>query len=238
MGEDYSRYGVFIIESMDLENEANGKLDGYILKTILDLCDIPNAYYYIRTKLEFENIILEFEKSEFRFLHISCHGNSKELCLTLESIKFSELETIIGQVLYHRRLFISACQVALFELAEHFVPKYHCFSVIGSPDNIDYDQAAIFWSSFYYLMYAKDSQQMVQVNILPTLLSVTKLFGVALNYFSIINNRYKNSIDHLREINIKNGSRIGDKVRLTKFRNQFRDPDSFFSSDREQYPES
>src|ERR1019366_8626132 len=225
MEEDVSKYGVFIIESMDLDNEANGKLDGYILKTILDLCDIPNAYYYIRTKLEFQEIIIEFEKSEFQFLHIACHGNTKELCLTFESIEFSELETIIGEILYHRRLFLSACKVALFELAEYFVPKYHCFSVIGTPDNIDYDKAAIFWSSFYYLMYSTDNKQMFQVDILPTLLKVTKLFKVNLNYFSIINDRHQNSIDHLREINIKNGARISDTVRLTRFRNQFREYD-------------
>ena len=132
MGEDGSKYGVFIIESMDFENEANGKLDGYTLKTILDLCDIPNAYYYIRAKLEFQKIIIEFEKSEFRFLHIACHGNTRELCFTLESIEFFELEMIIGDILYQRRLFLSACKVALFELAEYFVPKYHCFSVIGT----------------------------------------------------------------------------------------------------------
>ena len=52
-----SKYGVFIIESMDIKNEIKGKLDGYTLKQTLDLCDIPNKYFYIRTCLELERII-------------------------------------------------------------------------------------------------------------------------------------------------------------------------------------
>jgi len=217
------RYGVFIIESMDLENEVNGKLDGYTLKAILDLCDIPNEYYYIRTKLELENIILEFEKSGFGFLHIACHGNEKELALTFETIEFSELDLILGDLLYHRRLFLSACKVAVFELAELFIPKYHCYSVIGTPTDIEYDKAAIFWSSFYYLMYTNNKEQMFQVNILPTLLSVSQIFKVKLNYFSIIKNENPKSINHLRELCIENGVKVRDEVKMTRFRNQFRE---------------
>lgn len=39
--KDNPKYGVFIIESMDIDNERDNKLDGLALKTILDLCDIP-----------------------------------------------------------------------------------------------------------------------------------------------------------------------------------------------------
>jgi hypothetical protein len=222
MGDDGSKYGVFIIESMDLENEGKGKLDGYALKTILDLCGIKNEYFYIRTKLELAEIILEFEKSELRFLHIACHGNDKELALTFESIDFMEFGRMVGDILYHRRLFLSACQVAVFELAEQFIPRFHTYSIIGTPDDIDYDKAAIFWSSFYYLMYSLDTSQMIQVDILPTLQNVSRLFTVNLNYFSIINDANPKSINHLREIHISNGKILNDKVKLTSYRNQFR----------------
>lgn len=223
MDSDSTIYGVFIIESMDMENESNGKLDGYALKTILELCDIPSTYYYIRTKLEFENVIQEFEKSNFRFLHIACHGNNEELALTFETIDFSELDILLGGILYHKRLFLSACQVAVFELAEYFIPKYHCYSVIGTPDDLDYDKAAIFWSSFYYLMYSNDKNKMVQVDILPTLINVSLLFKITLNYFSIINNDNPKSINHLRKISIKDGGILSDNVMLTRFQNQFRE---------------
>ncbi len=82
MARQIPQYGVFIIESMDLKNEREGKLPGYALKTILDLSDIPNDYYYIRTKAELKRIIKEFKKSDFFFLHISCHGDEKGLEFT------------------------------------------------------------------------------------------------------------------------------------------------------------
>ena len=222
MGEySESKYGVFIIESMDSFNEINKKLDGYTLKKILDLCDIPCVYRYIRTKLELEKIIQEFEESGYRFLHLSCHANNEGIALTYEDVNFHELDLIIGDYLYHRRLFLSACKVAVFELAEHFIPKYHCFSIIGTPDTIDYDKAAIFWSSFYYLMYSNDQTQMVQADILPTLLKVSETFNVNLNYFSIINDNNSKSIDHLKEFTITAGKQKS-MVRKTQFKNQFR----------------
>lgn len=226
MGDDSekSKYGIFIIESMDTINENKGKLDGYALKTILDLCDIPNIYYYIRTKLELEKVIEEFEISNYSFLHIACHGNKEELALTYESIDFEELGFLLGGYLYRRRLFLSVCEVAVFELAQHFIPKCHCYSVIGTPDEIDYDKAAIFWSSFYYLMYINNNSQMFQADISPTLLKVSELFNVNLNYFSIINNRNPKSIDHLNEICISAG-KATNKIRKTPFNNQFRGND-------------
>lgn len=220
---DYStsKYGVFIIESMDTINESNHKLDGYTLKTILDLCDIPNQYRYIRTKLELEKMTEEFSNSSYRFLHLSCHADKEGIQLTYEDINFDELDLIIGDALHHRRLFLSACEVAVFELAEHFIPKYHCFSVIGTPDEIDYDKAAIFWSSFYYLMYSNDQKQMVQGDILPTLQNVSGTFNVNLNYFSIIKDEHPKSRDHLREISIVAGKQTS-KIRKTQFTNQYR----------------
>lgn len=220
--EEKPKYGIFIIESMDFDNEQNKKLPGKTLKEILELCDIPNEYFYIRTKEELENIIEKFAESELGFLHIVCHGNEKALGLTFGTIDFEELELILGPHLYHRRLFISACEAANFELAQRFIPKYHCYSLIGSPDCIDYDKAAIFWSSFYYLIYQNNIENMPQSDIIPVLDNLTKSFNLKLNYFSIIRNGLPKSIDHLREINYDCGMHINDRVKKTEFKNQFR----------------
>lgn len=222
MEKHLPKYGVFIIESMDLDNEYKGKLDGYALKTILDLCDIPNEYFYIRTILELQYVIEKFKESDFGFLHIACHGNEEYLSLCFEDIKFAEFELLLGQHMKYRRLFLSACRVARFELAERFIPKYHAYSVIGTPEDIDYDKAAIFWSSFYYLMYSKDILQMYQANLIPTLTTITKTFKLTLVYFSIINERFSYSMNSLREIHFKEGEVIFDKVKETQFENQYR----------------
>ncbi len=216
------KYGVFIIESMDLENERQGNLDGLALKKILDLCDIPNDYYYIRTILELEIVIEKFKESDLGFLHVACHGNEEALCLCFEDIIFEEFELLIGKHLKYRRLFLSACKVARFELAKYFIPQYHAYSVIGPPDNIDFDKAAVFWSSFYYLMYSNDQDQMFQVDLLPTLETITKTFKLRLNYFSIIKESNPKSMTHLREIHFQDGNKIFDEVRDTGLLNQFR----------------
>jgi len=217
------KYGVFIIESMDFENENQKKLDGLTLKTILDLCDIPNMYFYIRTKLELEQVIKIFNESNFGFLHIACHGNESALGLTCENIDFEELELIIGYYLHKKRLFLSACKAARFELAQRFIPKYHCYSVIGSPDNIDYDKAAVFWSSFYYMMYEINKVNMTQKDLWPILVNVTRSFKIKLNYFSIIKNTNSKSKNHLKEFHYESGNLVLERLRQTEFNNIFRE---------------
>ncbi len=207
---------------MDIEDELDGDLDGLALKSMLDICHIPNQYFYIRTKKELKNIIKEFKKSDFGFLHLACHANEEKIATTYDLIQFDELDIIIGKYLYHRRLFISACKAARLELAQHFIPKYHCYSVIGSPDNIYCDKAAVFWSSYYHLMYDLNQINMPQKQLMPILETLTKTFSIKLNYFAIINNQNYRSIDHLREINYDSGVKIGDNYRKTDYKNIYR----------------
>lgn len=214
-------YGVFIIESMDWENEANNKLDGLALKTILDLSDIPNQYIYLRTRQEFEHAIELFKESDYAFLHISCHGNEESICLTMDDITFEDLGIIMGPSLKYRRLFLSACKAACFAMAEFFIPHHHCYSIMGAADTIDYDKAAIFWSAYYYLMYRDDQERMWQKKIIPNLENITRTFNESLNYFSIINERNPRSKSCLREIHFQNGTIAFDQIRQTRFQNLY-----------------
>ncbi len=221
MARHVPKYGVFIIESMDWENEQSGKLPGFALKTILDLCGIDNAYYYIRTKKELQKVIKEFKKSDYFFMHIACHGDDHGLELTIDYLDFKVLGKILGPHLRYRRLFLSACSAACPAFAEQFIPKYHCYSVIGSPDVIDYDKAAILWSSFYYLMYGNDQKHMYQKYLIPTLENVTRLFNEPINYYSIIKDTEEKSKTHMREIHFKNGQRVVSRSIKTNFENVF-----------------
>jgi len=220
--KDLPEFGVFIIESMEIIDENNGQLDGMVLKSILDICHIPNTYYYIRTKQEFENLINEFENSNYGFLHLSCHGSAEGIKTTYDNITFEELELLIGDRIYQRRLFLSACNIAQFELAKHFIPKYHCYSIIGSPDRIYCDKAAVFWSTFYHLMYERNQNEMPQVDLIPQLIRLTEIFNIKLNYFSIINNQNPKSVNHLREMHFESGQKVFDSIKETDNRNIFR----------------
>jgi hypothetical protein len=214
-------YGVFVIESMDEKNEREGNLNGSAICSILQLCGIPHEYIYIRTKLELQHAIEKFRKSDFGFLHISCHGSNDFLQLALQDVTFEELEPMLGPHLKYRRLFLSACEAACFNLAQHFIPKHHCYSIMGPSGPIDYDKAAIFWSAYYYLMYSNNQSRMWQKEIIPTLESITRTFQQSLNYFSIIVETNPMAKTHLREIHFQNGVKIHDKVKITSFENLY-----------------
>jgi hypothetical protein len=127
----------------------------------------------------------------------------------------------MGPFLQYRRLFLSACKAACFSLAEYFITQHHCYSVMGSPDAIEYDKAAIIWSSYYYLMHKDDKLRMWQKNIIPTLENITRTFSAELNYYSIINERHSGSRTCLREMHFINGQKIFDMIKRTQFENLY-----------------
>lgn len=205
------KYGVFIIESLSLENEINGDMDGQILKDILDLCRIPNDYYYIRTSKELKKIILEFQKSNFRYLHFSCHANESHLSLTFDNLTYNQFSEVISKVLKNKRLFISACKASNFEFAKEFIPSSGCTSVIGSPNKIIFDKSAVFWAGFYHLMNEQDSKRMGQPEIKKIIQNLVNSFNIPINYYSFIRNNKKELRENLIRPNTKLESK---KVRI------------------------
>ena len=121
-----AEYGVFIIESVGLDEEDQRLTDGYVLQQMLEMCGIENKYYYIRTKQELEEIINRFEKSDLRYLHLSCHGNTTSIGLTYDTLTYKEFGEIVGDKLTGRRLFLSACQASNQNFAKEIIPKYKC----------------------------------------------------------------------------------------------------------------
>ena len=61
---------VFIIESLDFDDEKNNMYEGKVLSQILELNGIESEYYYIRTKQELDEIVDKFEDSGYRYLHL------------------------------------------------------------------------------------------------------------------------------------------------------------------------
>lgn len=179
-------YGVFIIESLKLEDEQVDRRDGLILKDILDLCKIPCIYFYIRTAKELGEIINEFELSEYRYLHFSCHANATQIELTFEKLLFGDFADLIKHHLEERRVFISACEASNFEFAKTLIPSSKCFSLIGSPNTINFDKAAVLWSSFYHLMYESNKKSMKQPGIKKVLQELVDLHNTPINYYSFI----------------------------------------------------
>lgn len=184
-----SKPEVFIIESLKLSDEKNKWFEGKILADMLNLSDKKSIYYYIRTKKEFIEILDEFYMTDYRYLHISCHANKKEMGTTFDDIPFSELGDILKDIGEDRRIFLSACSMANLALANEIIPKSRCYSILGPSVKIDFDDAAVFWVSFYHLMFKHNPRVMKRETVLANAEKIARILGIKLNYFGRKKNR-------------------------------------------------
>lgn len=146
--------GVFIIESNTLENEEEETFEGNILKNVLELTGIEVKYFYIRTKLELKVIVKEFRKSNYKYLHLACHADEKGIDLTLERVNLRELKNTLGENFEKKRLFLSACSIGNGRIGKVFEGTGFR-SISAFDDEVYFDSAAIFWSTFYHLLSKK-----------------------------------------------------------------------------------
>lgn len=185
------RNGVFIIESNKIEDEEVGDREGVLVKEILDLIGIENKYYYIRTKKEMKKMLSIFRESGFKYLHIACHGNDSCLGLTLGSLTFKELGDYLGEGLEKRRLFLSACMVANKHLKEALTGT-GLLSILGCNNEVGFHDAAIFWASFYRLIFKSDEETVKNKVIEDTVEKLSNIFNVPITGFV----RKKNKMDY------------------------------------------
>ncbi len=181
--ESPTKAQVFILESLRLDDEKHERFEGRVLRGILNLSEKPAAYYYIRTARELSRLMAVFDSSNFRYLHISCHANSKGMSTTFDSVSFRQLGEILRPHLNHRRLFLSACEMATKDLAIEILEGSDCYSLIGPAETVTFSDAALLWSSFYHLMFKTDESVMRGKWIRTHLKSTATLFGVRMNYF-------------------------------------------------------
>ena len=174
---------VFIIESLKIEDERKSLYEGKILSEILHLSGKKPIYYYIRTIPELEKMMDIFREANYRYLHLSCHGDQHAMFTTLDRISFSNLASILRPHLCEKRLFISACQMTNRNLARAILPDSECYSIIGPQKDVYFNDATILWSSFYHLMFSNNPAAMKRQKVLENMQNVSNMFKVPLNYF-------------------------------------------------------
>lgn len=176
---------VFIIESLDPDDEGNGRFEGSIISSILRLHGKSPKYRYVRTREEFKKAVIQFSKSEYRYLHISAHADAEGMCTTnQDDIDFDELAEIVNPHLKERRLFLSACSMVHEDLAKAIIPSSGCFSVVGPNEDIFFTDAAVLWSSFYHLMFSENNEVMKSSSMKRHLENTSRMFGIEIAYFS------------------------------------------------------
>jgi hypothetical protein len=171
---------IFIIESLEFEDERANSYEGRIISQILALSGKNCEYCYIRTKRELKELLQQFASSHYRYLHLSCHGNSNSLFTTLDPVPFSELGPLIKPHLRKRRLFVSACSATNRALADAIMPDSGCYSILGPDQKIYFGDAAVLWASFYHVMFSADSNGMKYKSIKAKAQEVADLYRVRL----------------------------------------------------------
>lgn len=174
---------LFIIESLTLEDEKADRFEGGHLSKILTLSGSKPEYMYLRTRKELEEAIDLFEDSDFRYLHISCHGNRTGIDLTFDSLAFEELGKMLAPVLPGKRVFFSSCSVMTDRCAQALLPQTGCYSVVGPSSDINFDRATVFWSAFYHLMLRDEARSIQHAKLQNATSQLKTLFGVQMRYY-------------------------------------------------------
>jgi hypothetical protein len=107
-------------------------------------------------------------------LHLSCHGmvNGKDkmvgLALNTGYISNGDLAELLAPHLAGRRLFLSSCLAARSDFATMLLKRSKCRSVLAPMNAIRFDDAAVFWTAFYHLMFKAQRQAMSNARIEET----------------------------------------------------------------------
>jgi hypothetical protein len=174
---------VFIIESLELADERQARREGEVLARVLRMCGKRPLYYYIRTKAELELMAQLFYDSNYRYLHISCHGGKSSLSTTLDVIDYGEFATLFADRLKNRRLFVSACSAGNSKFAKQVRSQNKGIISVAAPaKDIQFDHAVAFWSSFYVKTFSTNSRAMNSDRIAAVLRPLATLFGEPIHF--------------------------------------------------------
>lgn len=152
---------VCIVESLGFLEEQTLR-EGEIISKTLQLSGKRSAYVYIKSVPELMAVASEFGDSSHRYLHLSCHGSIDDkdrmegLALTTGRILNAKLVALLKPHLDGRRLFLSSCLAARGDFAETLMEQSGCLSVLAPMNKIGFDDAAVFWTAFYHLMFKEE----------------------------------------------------------------------------------
>ena len=98
---------VFILESL----HPGDPKEGEIIEKILKMGGRSPIYHYVHTRDQLRSSIQEFSQSNYRYLHISSHGNPECFGFEFGEMYINEFHGFINQYLHDRRVFVSACEL-------------------------------------------------------------------------------------------------------------------------------
>ena len=180
---------VCLVESLGFLEEQSYR-EGEITGRTLQLSGKRSAYVYIKSIDELKAVAREFGDSDHRYLHLSCHGavDGKDkmigLKLTTGCISNEDLADLLAPHLKGRRLFLSSCLAARSDFAKMLLERSKCLSVLAPMNEIRFDDAAVFWTAFYHLIFKAQRHAMSNARIEETVGTCAALVNERFRLFS------------------------------------------------------
>jgi len=191
----YSYPDVFILESLNFDDEERQRFEGRILYRMLRLAGKNPKYYYFRTKSELVELASVYRKSQYRFLHLSCHGTGNGIQTTLDQVSNFEFATIFKGILKNRRLFVSACETGNELFSECvFGQNKGMYSILAPKEAIRFDHAAAIWNSLYVQIFSENQSFVKNATIRNALFNLSNMFNVEFHWSW--NDTYKKNVVH------------------------------------------
>lgn len=173
---------VCIVESLRFLEEDTHR-EGEIIAKTLRLSGKETHYSYLRTRQELEAYVKEFGASPHRYLHVSCHGNEGGFGTTTGYLAAEEFARLLAPHVDNRRVFLSACLAAESKFAKTLLLNSKCISVLAPVGTIQFDDAAIFWTAFYHLMFKANFASMSGAAVRATAARCASLTGETFRLF-------------------------------------------------------
>lgn len=185
-----TRATVCIVESLGFLQESTHR-EGEIIARTLRLSGKESHYSYLRTRDEFAAFAEQFGNSEHRYLHLSCHGNETGFGVTTGFFSATDLAAVLAPHVNKRRVFLSVCLAAESVFARTLLKQSSCWSVLAPVNVISFDDAAIFWTAFYHLIFKKNPDAMKRTDIEAVVEQCAALVGEQFRLFYSVGNKVR-----------------------------------------------
>lgn len=143
---------VFIIESLGADDVNNHRCDGKILEAQLKLLGEEPVYRYVLNVSDLRKALCEFDEAEFRFLHISCHGDSSKVYLAANPCgeSYTEFAKCFSSKVALSRVTFSACKLG----SKYFFKEFYRWnkgvqSVAAPMNDLPFQRGSLYWAAYY-----------------------------------------------------------------------------------------
>ncbi len=219
---------VFIIESLQRQYGRYGKL----LADNIRASGKNPIFTTVSNKDELIHSLLLFKASEYRYLHIICHGTEDSIALadansfneempnaTTERINAEDFTSCFPKGLGSFRLFCSSCSLGNQNFVESILQLCNSLCSVAAPcEEINENKALYVWTTFYQQIFAREigNNKLISSDVKRFLQESVNIFNENFQYsYSHTDNNHNGEISHFKicpQILIKNRQKNKKKV--------------------------